>query len=86
MKTNETTPVEATAEVVKDADDVAEATGSLVDALFDVGTAWAEYGLGYGKQALESTAKVLETTAKTLEVLQERFKKDASTRVGNKAA
>ncbi len=78
MKSHETTPVEAAAEVVnEDAAGLGDATGSLVDALFDVGTAWAEHGLGVGKVALESTAKVLERTAKALEEVQQRFKKDA---------
>ena len=80
MKSHESPPVEATAEVVRDAEDLgaglADSAGSLVDALFDVGTAWAEHGLGLGKVALESTAKVLERTAKALEEVQERFKKD----------
>ncbi len=49
---------------------------SIVDALFDVGTAWVEYGIGYGKFALQSSAKVLEQTAKALETLQEKLKND----------
>ena len=77
MKTNESHTVEATAEVVNEAE---RAAGSLVDAVFDLGTAWAEHGLGVGKMALETTAKVLDRTAKTLEEIQERFKKDASSR------
>ena len=68
---------EATAEVVsKDARENA-AHESLVDALFDLGTAWAGHGIGYGKLALEESAKVLARTAKTLEALQERLKSDA---------
>jgi hypothetical protein len=49
---------------------------SIVDALFDVGTAWVELGIGYGKVALQSSAKVLEQTAKALETLQDRLKSD----------
>jgi len=74
MSTNENATVEAQAEVVKDDKEIP----SLVDAIFDVGTAWAEYGIGYGKFALESSAKVLEKTAKALEQIQERLKKDAA--------
>jgi hypothetical protein len=44
-----------------------ESTSSVVDALFDLGTTWAAYGLKMGKAALEQSAKTLETTAKTLE-------------------
>jgi hypothetical protein len=73
MSKQENAPVEVNAEVVKDHED---AVSSLVDTLFDVGTAWAEYGIGYGKFALESSAKVLARTAKALEELQERLKKD----------
>ena len=67
---------EATAEVVSK-DERENAQGSLVDALFDVGTAWAGYGIGYGKLALEESAKVLARTAKTLEALQKRLESDA---------
>jgi hypothetical protein len=44
-----------------------ESPSSVVDALFDLGTTWAAYGLKMGKTALEQSAKTLETTAKTLE-------------------
>jgi hypothetical protein len=44
-----------------------ESQSSVVDALFDLGTTWAAYGLKLGKTALEQSAKTLETTAKTLE-------------------
>jgi len=71
MAENET--VEANAEVVD-----GKKKSTLVDALFDVGTAWAEYGLNYGKFALESSAKALTRTAKALEALQEKLKKDAA--------
>lgn len=50
--------------------------GTLVDALFDVGTAWAEYGIGYGRFALEHGAKALTKTAQALETLQQKLRKD----------
>jgi hypothetical protein len=64
--------VEAKAEIVT------ESAESIVDALFDLGTAWAEYGIGYGKFALESSARVLSRTADALAQIQERLKKDAA--------
>ena len=62
---------EAKAEVVN-----GKKGGTLVDALFDVGTAWAEYGLGYGRFALEQSAKALSKTAAALEALQAKIKKE----------
>ncbi len=50
---------------------------TLVDALFDIGLAWAEFGVGQGRRALESSAKTLETLAHTLEDLQQKLRKDA---------
>lgn len=76
MSQNQT--FEATAEVISENDAKDAAHESLVDALFDVGTAWAEYGIGYGKFALESSVKVLQRTAKALETLQEKLKSDAA--------
>jgi len=70
---NETVP-EAKAEVV---DDTAKAS-TLVDALFDIGLAWAEFGVGQGKKALETSAKTLEKVASTLAELQDKLKKDAA--------
>jgi hypothetical protein len=69
---------EAAAEVVSENESKDAAHESLVDALFDVGTAWAEFGIGYGKFALESSAKALQRTAKALETLQEKLKNDAA--------
>jgi len=65
---------EVKAEVV---DEKAEAT-TLVDTLFDIGLAWAEFGVGQGKKALETSAKTLEKVAQSLNELQERLKKDAA--------
>lgn len=73
MSKTETPAVEVKAEVVDPNAPSPEKLDSLVDALFDVGTAWAEYGIGYGKFALENSAKVLARTAKALEQIQERL-------------
>jgi hypothetical protein len=51
--------------------------GTLVDALFDIGLAWAEFGVGQGKKALESSAKTLEKAAHSLSDLQQKLRKDA---------
>ncbi len=64
--------VEANAEVITETKDE-----SLVDALFDIGTAWAEAGVGYGKLALENSAKALSRTAEALATIQERLAKKA---------
>jgi hypothetical protein len=69
---NETVP-EAKAEVVDE-----KSSSTLVDALFDIGLAWAEFGVGQGKKALETSAKTLEKVASTLSELQEKLKKDAA--------
>jgi hypothetical protein len=69
---NETIP-EAKAEVV---DEKKEAT--LVDTLFDIGLAWAEFGVGQGKKALETSAKSLEKVAASLNDLQKKLRKDAA--------
>jgi hypothetical protein len=52
-------------------------TGTLVDTLFDLGLAWAEFGVGQGKHALETSAKTLEKVAQTLEDLQRKLRKGA---------
>lgn len=51
---------------------------TLVDTLFDIGLAWAEFGVGQGKKALETSAKTLEKVAQSLNDLQERLRKDAA--------
>ena len=73
--TTEKTP-EVKAEVV--IDEAAEKAKTLVDVVFDVGTVWAETGIGYGKFALEHSAKALSRTAKALEALQEKLRKDSN--------
>ncbi len=51
---------------------------TLVDTLFDIGLAWAEFGVGQGKRALENSAKTLEKVAQSLNELQEKLRKDAA--------
>jgi len=51
---------------------------TLVDTLFDIGLAWAEFGVGQGKRALETSAKTLEKVAHSLSELQEKLRKDAA--------
>jgi hypothetical protein len=73
MTENENVP-EAKAEVVSDRTEAA----TLVDTIFDIGLAWAEFGVGQGKKALETSAKTLEKVAATLEDLQQKLRKDAA--------
>ncbi len=51
---------------------------TLVDTLFDIGLAWAEFGVGQGRKALETSAKTLEKVAQSLSDLQDRLRKDAA--------
>ncbi len=55
-----------------------EKPSTLVDAIFDIGLAWAEFGVGQGKRALETSAKTLEKVAQTLSDLQQKLRKDAA--------
>jgi len=73
MTENEKVP-EAKAEVVSDKTEAS----TLVDTLFDIGLAWAEFGVGQGKKALETSAKTLEKVASTLDELQQKLRKDAA--------
>jgi hypothetical protein len=61
------------AEVVED-----KTASTLVDTLFDIGLAWAEFGVGQGKRALETSAKTLEKVAAQLSDLQQKLRKDAA--------
>ena len=70
---HETVP-EAKAEVV----DETKKPTTLVDTIFDIGLAWAEFGVGQGKKALETSAKTLEKVAATLNDLQTKLRKDAA--------
>jgi hypothetical protein len=49
---------------------------TLVDAVFDLGLSWAEFGVSQSKQALTQSAKTLERVAKSLDDLQRRLRKD----------
>ncbi len=51
-------------------------TSTLVDALFDIGLAWVDFGVGQGKRVLEQSAKTLEKVAHTLSELQQKLRKD----------
>ncbi|HEY1696911.1 MAG TPA: hypothetical protein VGG39_32355 [Polyangiaceae bacterium] len=68
---NEKVP-EVKAEVVD------ENATTLVDTIFDIGLAWAEFGVGQGKKALETSAKTLEKVAASLSDLQQKLRKDAA--------
>ncbi len=48
---------------------------TIVDSLFDVGEAWASYGLKVGQLALETSARTLGGVARTLGALAEGLKK-----------
>jgi hypothetical protein len=51
---------------------------TFVDALFDIGLSWADFGVGQGKRALEQSAKTLEKVAQSLNDLQLKLRKDHS--------
>jgi hypothetical protein len=73
MSSERETVTEAKAEVVSD-----KQAETLVDAVFDIGLAWAEFGVSQGRRALETSAKTLEKVAQTLGDLQEKLRKDAA--------
>ena len=75
MTTEKHATVEATAEVIDAGASVSKQAASLVDTIFDVGTAWAEYALKYGRFALKNTARALTRTAKALEALELKIKR-----------
>lgn len=50
---------------------------SIVDAVFDLGLAWVEYGLAQGTSALEHSSAVLQKTARSLDAVREALKSDA---------
>jgi hypothetical protein len=76
MNSEKETVTEAKAEVVSDKKE--PQTETLVDAVFDIGLAWAEFGVSQGRRALETSAKTLEKVAQTLGDLQDRLRKDAA--------
>ena len=67
------TVTEAKAEVVSEGPEE-----SLVEALFDVGLAWAEFGVGQGRRALETGAQTLRRVAETLGALQGKLRRGAA--------
>jgi len=74
MSSEKETVTEAKAEVVSDKKEAE----TLVDAVFDIGLAWAEFGVSQGRRALETSAKTLEKVAQTLGDLQDRLRKNAA--------
>ena len=68
--------VEAKAEIVDETEHKTDKT--IVDAVFDVATAWTEYGLGWGKFALERTSQALGKTAQAIGTVADRLKADKS--------
>lgn len=71
--TNESETHEAHAEVVDEA-----SPSTLVDTVFDMGLAWAEFGVGQGKKAVETSAKTLEKVAQSLSDLQGKLRKNVA--------
>ena len=49
---------------------------SVVDTLFDVGEAWASYGLKTAENAVAASAKTLEGISKLLGSLSEELKRE----------
>ncbi len=49
---------------------------SIVDAVFDLGLAWLEYGLEHSKAALESSSRALAKTARSLGAIEEALKSE----------
>ena len=52
---------------------------SVVDTLFDVGEAWAAYGLKTAEHAVAASAKTLEGISKLLGSLSEELKREKKT-------
>jgi len=49
---------------------------SIVDTLFDVGEAWASYGLKVAESALQASATTLTNVSKLLGTLSDQLKRD----------
>ncbi len=73
---NEQTKETAQAHVVDDTTKT-EAAETIVDAVFDIGEAWAAYGLKVGRMALLTSARTLSHAARALEVVQKNLEKQA---------
>lgn len=68
-----------TEDKTNEAANVKQEGATLVDAVFELGMAWARYGLVVGKLALKTGAQTLDTTADVLGQLASTFdKKDAA--------
>jgi hypothetical protein len=61
-----------------DTTDTRKGATTLVDTIFDIGLAWAEFGVGQSKKALLTSAKTLEKAIATLNDLEQKLRKDAS--------
>ncbi len=48
---------------------------TVVDAVFDIGEAWAAYGLKVGRMALITSARTLSHAARALEAVQKNLEK-----------
>ena len=55
--------------------DKAKKNFPIVNALVDLGGAWAAHGLDAGKLSLENSARLLTRTAKTFETLAREIEK-----------
>jgi hypothetical protein len=55
-----------------------EKNETVVDTLFDVGEAWASYGLKTAENALAASAKTLEGISKLLGNLSDELKREKS--------
>lgn len=73
--------------VTEEKTETKDAPSTIVDALFDIGLAWAAHGLKVAKGALEASGKTLDTTAKALDRLADELaKKETKPEAEKKAA
>ncbi len=79
---NEQAKESAEAQVVEneksDGETTTEAAETIVDAAFDIGEAWAAYGLKVGRMALLTSARTLSHAARALEAVQKNLEKQAA--------
>jgi hypothetical protein len=69
---------------VSDVESTESQTQSIVEAVLDLGAAWARYGLVVGKLALKTSAKTLESTANILGSLADEFERKAEQQKSDK--
>ncbi len=79
---NEQAKESAVAQVVENeksnGETTTEAAETIVDAAFDIGEAWAAYGLKVGRIALLTSARTLSHAARALEAVQKNLEKQAA--------